>query len=79
MQAKVPTSNKTDKEKTVDEFYTGPNNISTGHYIFKLKKKEKISVQKAAPMLKPELIIKVVNEKNKTNRKVSNSDICTMK
>ena len=31
VQAKVPTTNKTDKERTVDALYIGPNDNGTGH------------------------------------------------
>ena len=61
VQAEVPTTNKTDKERTVDTLYIGPNNNGAGHYVIKLKTK-KISVPKMTPLPIPELIIKVVNE-----------------
>ena len=62
VQAKVPTTNETDKERIVDALYIGPNNNDTGHWVFKLKTKEKISVPRVIPIPMPELIIKVVNE-----------------
>ena len=62
VQAKVPTTNKTDEERTVDALYIGPNNNSTGHYMFKLKTKEGILVPKVTPLPIPESVIKVVNE-----------------
>lgn len=39
VQAKVPTTNQTDKERTVDALYIGLNYNGTGHYVFKLKAK----------------------------------------
>ena len=46
VQAKIPTTNKSNKKRRMDALYVGPNNNGTGHYIFQLKMKEKISVPK---------------------------------
>ena len=58
----MPTRNKIDKERTVDALYIGPNDNGTGHWVFKLKTKEKILVPRVIPIPMPESIIKVVNE-----------------
>ena len=39
-----PTSNDTKKPRTLDGLYLRPNNNGTGHWIFKLKTKQAISV-----------------------------------
>ena len=62
IQAKVPTTNKTDEERIVDALYIGPNNNGTGHYMFKLKKKERISVPKVTSLPIPESLKKVMNK-----------------
>ena len=62
VQAKVPTTNETDEERTVDALYIGPDNNGTGYYKFKLKTKEKILVPKVTSIPMSELITKVVNE-----------------
>lgn len=53
MQAKFPTTSKSNKKRTVNALYIGGNDNSTGYYVFKLKTKKKISVPKVAliPML----------------------------
>ena len=62
VQAKVPTTNQTNEERTVEALYIGPNNNGTGHYKFKLMTKEKILVPKVTPLSMLESIIKVINE-----------------
>ena len=62
VQAKVPTTNNTDKERIVNTLYNGSNDKCTGYYVFKLKTKEKILVPKVTPISMTESIIKVINK-----------------
>ena len=58
----LPTTNDTDIPRTTEGLYLGTNDNGTGHYIFKLETKKKISVPRVTVAPLPDSVINHVNE-----------------
>lgn len=59
VQDKALNTNEIDIEKTIDALYIRLNHNGTGHYLFKLKTKERMLVRKVIPAHMPELILNI--------------------
>ena len=61
----LPTTNKTDKPRTIEGLYLGPDDNGTGHHIFKLNTKQPINVPRITKAPMTQSIIDLVNNMGK--------------
>ena len=67
MAYNVTADNKTTTPRAFYTLYIGPNNSGTGHQVFKLLTKRKVTTPKCKPIPMPDNVIEVVNDLGEQN------------